>query len=71
MPLATLTLLQGIGRLIRTRSDRGVLAILDPRLTRMRYGARFLASLPAAPVTGDLDEVQRFLAPGASLDRAV
>ena len=32
VPLATLTLLQGLGRLIRTRTDRGVLAVLDPRL---------------------------------------
>src|SRR4029078_13083018 len=46
VPLATLTLLQGLGRLIRTRTDRGVLAILDPRLTSMSYGRRLLASLP-------------------------
>jgi len=46
VPLATLTLLQGLGRLIRTKTDRGVLAILDPRLTRMPYGRRFLGSLP-------------------------
>ena len=61
IPLATLTLLQGLGRLIRTRSDRGVLAILDPRLTRMGYGRRFLKSLPPAPVTSDLDAIGRFL----------
>lgn len=61
IPLATLTLLQGLGRLIRTRSDRGVLAILDPRLTRMGYGRRFLASLPPAPITTDLDAIRRFL----------
>jgi ATP-dependent DNA helicase DinG len=60
--LATLTLLQGLGRLIRTRADRGVLAVLDPRLTRMSYGRRFLASFPPAPVTRDLDAVERFLA---------
>jgi ATP-dependent DNA helicase DinG len=66
VPLATLTLRQGLGRLIRTRTDRGVLAILDPRLTRMRYGARFLASLPAAPITDDLDAVERFLSSGHS-----
>jgi ATP-dependent DNA helicase DinG len=60
VPLATLTLLQGLGRLIRTRSDRGVLAILDPRLRRMGYGRRFLASLPPAPVTDDLAVVERF-----------
>ena len=62
MPLATLTLLQGLGRLIRTRTDRGVLAVLDPRLTRMSYGRRFLASLPPAPITDDLDDVAKFFA---------
>jgi ATP-dependent DNA helicase DinG len=61
VPLATLTLLQGLGRLIRTKTDRGVLAILDPRLTRMPYGRRFLGSLPPAPITDDLDVVERFL----------
>jgi ATP-dependent DNA helicase DinG len=60
VPLATLTLLQGLGRLIRTRTDRGVLAILDPRLRRMGYGRRFLASLPPAPLTDDLAVVARF-----------
>ena len=40
--------------------DRGVLAILDPRLKTMGYGRRFLASLPPAPVTHDLDAVARF-----------
>ncbi|HEX5069863.1 MAG TPA: ATP-dependent DNA helicase [Vicinamibacterales bacterium] len=62
VPLATLTLLQGLGRLIRTKADRGVLAILDPRLTRMSYGRRFLGSLPPAPITDDLSVVERFLA---------
>lgn len=60
VPLATLTLLQGLGRLIRTRSDRGVLAVLDPRLTRMSYGRRFLASMPKAPITTDLSQVEEF-----------
>ena len=60
VPLATLTLLQGLGRLIRTRTDRGVMAVLDPRLTRMRYGRRFLASMPPAPVTTALSDVGRF-----------
>lgn len=63
VPLATLTLLQGLGRLIRTRTDRGVLAVLDPRLTRMSYGRRFLASFPPAPLTDDLDAIVRFLEP--------
>jgi ATP-dependent DNA helicase DinG len=62
VPVATLTLLQGLGRLIRTRTDRGVLAVLDPRLTRMSYGRRFLASMPPAPLTSDLDDVRQFFA---------
>ncbi|MEO8070361.1 MAG: ATP-dependent DNA helicase [Acidobacteriota bacterium] len=62
IPLATLTLLQGLGRLIRTRADRGLLAILDPRLTRMSYGRRFLASLPPSPITDDIERVRRFFA---------
>jgi ATP-dependent DNA helicase DinG len=61
VPQAILTLLQGLGRLIRHRGDRGVLAVLDPRLRTMGYGRRFLASMPAAPVTHDLDAVGRFL----------
>jgi ATP-dependent DNA helicase DinG len=60
VPLAILNLRQGLGRLIRHRTDRGVLAILDPRLKTMGYGRRFLASLPPAPVTHDLDAVERF-----------
>jgi ATP-dependent DNA helicase DinG len=59
VPLATLSLLQGMGRLIRTKSDRGVLAVLDPRLTSMGYGRRFLSSFPPAPVTRDLEAVAR------------
>jgi len=64
VPLAILTLLQGLGRLIRHRSDRGVLAILDPRLRSMGYGRRFLASLPPAPVVHDLDAITRFFEGG-------
>jgi ATP-dependent DNA helicase DinG len=60
VPLAILTLHQGLGRLIRHRSDRGVLAVLDPRLRTMGYGRRFLASLPPAPVTTDIRDVERF-----------
>jgi ATP-dependent DNA helicase DinG len=60
VPLAILGLLQGLGRLIRHRTDRGVLAILDPRLRTMGYGRRFLNSLPPAPVTHDLDAVEKF-----------
>jgi ATP-dependent DNA helicase DinG len=60
VPLAILALLQGLGRLIRHRSDRGVLAVLDPRLRTMGYGRRFLASCPPAPVTQDLADIETF-----------
>jgi ATP-dependent DNA helicase DinG len=60
VPLAILALQQGLGRLIRHRTDRGVLAVLDPRLRTMGYGRRFLASLPSAPVTHELDAVEQF-----------
>jgi len=60
VPLAILSLQQGLGRLIRHRADRGVLAVLDPRLRTMGYGRRFLASLPPAPVTYDLSTVGEF-----------
>jgi ATP-dependent DNA helicase DinG len=60
VPLAILALQQGLGRLIRHRTDRGVLAVLDPRLRTMGYGRRFLESLPPAPVTHDLEAVSRF-----------
>jgi ATP-dependent DNA helicase DinG len=62
VPLAVLTLLQGLGRLLRHRTDRGVLAILDPRLKTMAYGRRFLESLPAAPITHDQADIERFFA---------
>jgi ATP-dependent DNA helicase DinG len=62
VPLAILTLLQGLGRLIRHRTDRGVLAVLDPRLRTMGYGRRFLQSLPPAPIAQDLGAIERFFA---------
>jgi len=66
VPLATLALLQGMGRLIRTQTDRGVLAVLDPRLTGMAYGRRFLASFPPVPVTRELDDVDRMFLSGSA-----
>jgi ATP-dependent DNA helicase DinG len=62
IPLAILSLKQGLGRLLRHRQDRGVLAVLDPRLRTMGYGRRFLSSLPPAPVTHDLAAIERFFA---------
>jgi ATP-dependent DNA helicase DinG len=60
VPLAILSLQQGLGRLIRHRQDRGVLAVLDPRLRTKAYGARFVASLPPAPIVHDLSHVDVF-----------
>jgi ATP-dependent DNA helicase DinG len=62
VPVAVLALLQGLGRLIRHRNDRGVLAVLDPRLRTKGYGRRFLESLPPAPLTSDLSALTRFFA---------
>ena len=59
VPMAILALKQGLGRLIRSRRDRGILAVLDSRIVTMSYGRRFLASLPPYPLTHDRDEVVR------------
>ena len=61
IPEAVLALKQGFGRLIRTRIDRGVLAILDNRIQRMQYGKIFIESLPEYRLTRDIAEVQRFM----------
>jgi ATP-dependent DNA helicase DinG len=61
VPEAVLALKQGFGRLIRSRSDRGVLAILDNRIQRMQYGRIFIESLPGYGVTQDLADVKRFM----------
>lgn len=50
LPDAVLKFRQGFGRLIRSKSDRGVVVILDPRVVRKHYGRRFLASLPECPI---------------------
>jgi ATP-dependent DNA helicase DinG len=62
LPLAILNLQQGLGRLIRHRHDRGVLAVLDPRVRTKGYGARFLEAMPPAPVTSRIEDVARFFA---------
>ena len=61
VPQAVLSLKQGFGRLIRTKTDRGVLALLDTRIQRMPYGKIFLESLPRYRVTQELTDVARFL----------
>ncbi len=63
LPNAVLTLKQGVGRLIRDVSDRGVLVLCDPRLFTKRYGRIFLDSLPPMPLTRELVDVQSFFNP--------
>jgi ATP-dependent DNA helicase DinG len=60
LPTATLQLRQGFGRLIRGHRDRGVVAILDPRLRTRAYGRAFLAALPRAPLVDDRAAVAAF-----------
>jgi ATP-dependent DNA helicase DinG len=60
LPAAVLQLRQGFGRLIRTRADRGVVAILDPRLRSRAYGRAFLESLPGCSTTADRSAVAAF-----------
>jgi ATP-dependent DNA helicase DinG len=59
VPQAIISLKQGLGRLIRSTTDRGVLAVLDPRLRTKSYGRLFLQSLPRCHITSDLREVSR------------
>ncbi|MDT7688400.1 MAG: ATP-dependent helicase DinG [Acidobacteriota bacterium] len=66
VPQAIITLKQGLGRLIRSGSDRGLLAVLDPRLRTAGYGRLFLASLPPCRVTSDLAEAAAVFEPDES-----
>ena len=61
LPQAVISLKQGAGRLIRDKTDRGVLVLGDPRLTSKNYGDAFINSLPAMYKTRDLDLVKGFL----------
>lgn len=57
VPQAIITLKQGLGRLIRATTDRGVLAILDPRITTKPYGRLFRESLPPCRITRNVEEL--------------
>jgi ATP-dependent DNA helicase DinG len=61
IPTATILLKQGMGRLIRSKSDRGILALLDKRILTKSYGRAFLQSLPPAPLTHDVRALRNFL----------
>jgi len=60
VPSAIISLRQGLGRLIRKRSDRGVMAILDKRILTHKYGEFFLKSLPPIPITNRLEDIGKF-----------
>jgi ATP-dependent DNA helicase DinG len=60
LPQAAITLRQGFGRLLRTQTDAGIVAVLDPRLMRMGYGRILLAALPDTQRATRLEDVSRF-----------
>ena len=64
LPQAQLKLKQGFGRLIRTSTDRGVVALLDSRIVHKQYGQQFLRYLPPAMRTFNRDDVASFFAEG-------
>jgi ATP-dependent DNA helicase DinG len=66
VPQAIISLKQGLGRLIRSTSDRGVLAVLDPRLRTKVYGQQFLKSLPPCRITSNIDELWSVFEPNVS-----
>ena len=60
VPQAVIALKQGVGRLIRDMNDRGVVMIGDPRLYQKSYGRVFLNSLPAMPISKNVEDVTAF-----------
>jgi len=69
VPSAIISLRQGLGRLIRKKTDRGIMAILDKRILTHRYGKFFLQSLPAIPITHELKDLEMFLGQEAGVGR--
>jgi ATP-dependent DNA helicase DinG len=61
VPNAILRLKQGFGRLLRSTTDRGILAILDNRLSTKGYGRVFMSSLPDYEVTDRVDDLVAFM----------
>jgi ATP-dependent DNA helicase DinG len=61
VPQAAIMLKQGFGRLIRTRTDRGAVVVMDPRIRTRGYGAQFLKSLPECKITASLEDVRDML----------
>lgn len=67
VPEAIITLRQGLGRLVRSREDHGILAILDSRIRSRSYGRLFLESLPNCPVTDNIGTLRNFCSSYESL----
>jgi ATP-dependent DNA helicase DinG len=65
VPNAVITLKQGIGRLIRSKTDKGVIALLDTRLRTKSYGRDFINSLPRTKITAELKDVAEIFTGGA------
>jgi ATP-dependent DNA helicase DinG len=63
LPKARVAVRQGSGRLMRSDTDRGVIALLDPRIGTRGWGKAILRSLPPAPVTSSIEDVKAFFAP--------
>jgi ATP-dependent DNA helicase DinG len=61
IPEMTLTLRQGLGRLLRSSSDAGLLVIMDTRLTKKGYGKPILNSLPPSPLVTQFEDVEKFM----------
>jgi ATP-dependent DNA helicase DinG len=61
VPNAILRLKQGFGRLIRSTKDRGILAVLDNRISTKSYGRLFMASLPDYEVTDSIEHLMQFM----------
>jgi ATP-dependent DNA helicase DinG len=60
IPQATLLFRQGFGRLIRTKTDRGAVAVLDSRIMTKNYGRSFLKSIPKCRITDEREELRKF-----------
>jgi ATP-dependent DNA helicase DinG len=68
IPQAIIALKQGLGRLIRSTTDRGVLAVLDPRLRTKPYGRVFLQSMPPCRVTSRIEDLAQMFEPYENLE---
>ena len=71
LPIGVLRVVQAFGRLIRKKSDSGVFAVLDPRMTRSDYKQKFLDSLPIMPLTENIDDVEVFFTESQLTDNHV